>query len=123
MKETFKGANIRSLFSKNLRRLRGIANLSQVNLAAAANLTHNFVNDIENGKKWVSPETLAKLASALRVEPYQFFLSDAKWNNQGTELFSLFLNEFENSMEKIAKEYRNRFLNDEDNEKPETTVP
>ena len=110
MKDTISGINIRSLFSRNLKRLRGIANLSQVNLAAEADLTHNFINDIENGKKWVSPESMAKLATALKAEPYQFFLSDSKWNNQGAEMFSLYLNDFENSMEKMTKEYRGRFL-------------
>jgi len=119
MKDTINGVSLRSLFSRNLRRLRGIANISQVNLAGKANLTHNFINDIENGKKWVSPESLAKLASALKAEPYQFFISDAKWNNQGAEMFSLYLNDFEKSMEKITKEYRCRFLNDEDDENPD----
>ena len=117
MKETIHGINIRSLFSRNLKRLRSIANLSQVNLAANAGLTHNFINDIENGKKWVSAETIAKLAIALRAEPYQFFLSDAKWNNQGAEMFSLYLSDFEDSFEKMIKEYRDRFL-EEGDERP-----
>ena len=118
MKETIKGINIRSLFSKNLRRLRNIANLSQVNLAARANLTHNFINDIENGKKWVSPETIGKLANALKAEPYQFFISDSKWNSQGAELFSLYLNDFTDTFEKMTNEYRNRFLDGAEDEEP-----
>ena len=119
MKESINGISIRSLFARNLKRLRGISNLSQVNLAAEANLTHNFINDIENGKKWVSPESIAKLATALKAEPYQFFLSDSKWNNQGAEMFSLYLSDFENSMEKITKEYRSRFLKNADDEEPD----
>ncbi|MCL2069867.1 MAG: helix-turn-helix domain-containing protein [Treponema sp.] len=113
MKETIKGINIRSLFSKNLKRLRVLANLSQVNLANEAGLTHNFINDIENGKKWVSPETIGKLADALKAEPYQFFLSDSRWNSQGAELFSLYLNDFQDSFEKMTKEYRIRFIPDD----------
>jgi transcriptional regulator with XRE-family HTH domain len=118
MKETIKGINIRVLFSKNLKRLRGLANLSQVNLAADAGLTHNFINDIENGKKWVSPETIGKLATALKAEPYQFFIPDTKWNNQGAELFALYLNDFTDSFEKMTKEYRSRFLVDGDENSP-----
>ena len=90
-----------------------MANLSQINLASEAGLTHNFINDIENGKKWVSPESIAKLAIALKAEPYQFFLSDPKWNDQGAEMFSLYLDDFENSLEKITREYRYRFLDGE----------
>jgi len=110
MKETMKGINIRSLFSKNLKRLRGIANMSQLNLAIDAGLTHNFINDIENGKKWVSAETIAKLAIALKAEPYQFFISESKWNEQGTEIFSLYLDDFSDSVIKMVKEFRGRYL-------------
>ena len=110
MKETIKGINIRSLFSRNLKRLRNIANYSQLTLAAEAGLTHNFINDIENGKKWVSAETIAKLAIALKAEPYQFFISDSKWNDQGAEIFSIYLDDFSNSFTKMVDEYRERYL-------------
>jgi len=110
MKETINGINIRSLFSRNLKRLRNIANLSQIKLASNSGLTHNFINDIENGKKWVSAETIARLSIALKAEPYQFFLSDAKWNSQGAEMFSLYLSDFEDSFKKLINEYRDRFL-------------
>ena len=102
--------NIRGLFSRNLKRLRNIANYSQLTLANEAGLTHNFINDIENGKKWVSAETIAKLATALRAEPYQFFISDSKWNEQGAEIFSLYLDDFSDSFSKIVSEYRSRYL-------------
>ena len=110
MEGSVKGKNIRTLFSKNLKRLRAIANLSQVNLAAEADLTHNFINDIENGKKWVSAETIEKLAIALKAEPYQFFIADSKWDDRGAEIFSLYLNDFQDSFEKMVDEYRGRFL-------------
>jgi len=110
MEESVKGKSIRTLFSKNLKRLRAIANLSQVNLAVEADLTHNFINDIESGKKWVSAETIEKLAIALKAEPYQFFISDSKWDDRGAEIFSLYLNDFQDSFEKMVDEYRGRFL-------------
>jgi len=112
MKETIKGINIRSLFSRNLRRLRTVANMSQLTLAENAGLTHNFINDIENGKKWVSAETIGKLASALKAEPYQFFISESKWNEQGAEIFSLYLDDFTDSIAKMVKDYRYRYLAD-----------
>jgi transcriptional regulator with XRE-family HTH domain len=102
--------SIRSLFSKNLKRLRAAANISQLTLATEAGLTHNFINDIENGKKWVSAETIAKLAAALKAEPYQFFLSESKWNNQGAEIFSLYLDDFSDTFQKMVGEYRQRYL-------------
>jgi len=112
MSETISGVSIRSLFSKNLRRLRNVENMSQLALAEKAGLTHNFINDIENGKKWVSAETIGKLTSALKADPYQFFISESKWNSQGAELFSLYLDDFNNSVEKVAQDYRDRYLSD-----------
>jgi len=122
MKETITGVNIRSLFSRNLKRLRKMANVSQVKLAGDAGLTHNFINDIENGKKWVSAETIGKLAIALKAEPYQFFLSDSKWNDRGAEIFSLYLEDFSDSISKMVKEYRHRYIAEGD-EPAEPEVP
>ena len=119
MKETIKGINIRSLFSRNLKRLRNIANFSQLTLAAEAGLTHNFINDIENGKKWVSAETIAKLAIALKAEPYQFFISDSKWNDQGAEIFSIYLDDFSNAFTRMVEEYRQRYFPDSFREEPD----
>ena len=120
MKESIKGINIRGLFSKNVKRLRNISNMSQASLADATGLTHNFINDIENGKKWVSAETVGKLSKALKAEPYQFFISDAKWNDQATEMFSLYLDDLEITHAKMVAEYRRRFLTETyANEEPE----
>ena len=102
--------NIRGLFSKNLKRLRNSANISQLALANMADLTHNFINDIENGKKWVSDETIGKLATALKAEPYQFFLSESRWNEKSAEIFSTYLSDFENTFQKLTEEYRRRYI-------------
>ena len=110
MSDDYEGMDIRRLFSKNLRRLRSNAKMSQINLAAEAGLTHNFINDIESGKKWISADTLAKLAFALKAEPYQFFIAESLWNNQGAEIFSLYLEDFQDSFAKMVGEYRERFL-------------
>jgi len=110
MEDMVNGIDIRRLLSKNLKRLRGIAKLSQVNLAVEADLTHNFINDIESGKKWISAETLEKLSVALKAEPYQFFISESKWNDRGAEIFSIYLDDFHDSFEKMVDEYRHRFI-------------
>ena len=107
--ETIIGVNIRALFGGNLRRFRKNANLSQSGLAEKADLAPNFVNDIENGRKWISPESLGKLSKALGIEPYQLFISSPMWNNQGVEYLTLFLSD----IEKMSKEYRERFFIEE----------
>ena len=36
-------------------------------------ISANFLCNIENGNRWISPQTLVKFASALNVEPYELF--------------------------------------------------
>ena len=112
MKKTIDGINIMALFSRNLKRLRNNANLSQLNLALNANLAHNFVSDIENGKKWVSADSIEKLSKALKAEPYEFFISDSKWDTQPSEMFSLYLDDIEKTQARVLADYRSRFLAD-----------
>lgn len=66
--------DLRALFGENLRKLRMEAKISQLKLGLTIDLTHNFINDIERGKKGASFETVARLATALGVEPYRFFI-------------------------------------------------
>jgi len=68
------GAEVRLLFGKNLRNFRSQAGMSQRDLAKIAALTHNFINDLESGKKWLSPRSFEKIASALKKEPHRFLM-------------------------------------------------
>jgi transcriptional regulator with XRE-family HTH domain len=97
---------VRSLVAQNLKRLRELKNMSQLSLSGICGLTHNFINDIENCTKWVSAKTIAKLASALEVEPYQFFLpgslpDDAKL---------VYLKDFQDSLAVFVREYSEYYL-------------
>jgi transcriptional regulator with XRE-family HTH domain len=69
---------IRGIFAQNLKHIRLSQNLSLLSLSDKTGLTHNFINDMETGRKWFSADTLAKLSDALNVEVYQFFVSDEK---------------------------------------------
>ena len=64
--------DVKELFGYNLKRIRKDKKLSQMDLANRLDIHFTFISDIENGKKWVSPETIAKIATLLNVEPYQF---------------------------------------------------
>ena len=106
MKEMINEVYVRHLVSKNLKRLRSMQNISQLGLALSAELTHNFINDIENGKKGVSAKTLAKLCVALGVEPHQLFLPDDMQNNN----MQVYVNDFNDSLQKLVKELTDQYL-------------
>ncbi|MDR3333898.1 MAG: helix-turn-helix domain-containing protein [Treponema sp.] len=114
MEDNINGNNIRILFSKNLKRLRTLHNVSQFTLANEAGLTHNFINDIENCRKWVSPDTIAKLAAVLQVEAYQFFLPDNRADEPTDSFFSVYLDNFSDSLQRMVGELKSHYLQDQE---------
>jgi transcriptional regulator with XRE-family HTH domain len=101
---------IRRLFSANLRRFRARGGLSQLALADKADLTHNFVNDIENCKKWISPKTMAKLADALGIAPHEFFLPDHKLKDEEIYHLSHYIDDLSDSLIRSVQELKSKYL-------------
>jgi transcriptional regulator with XRE-family HTH domain len=66
-------SELRGIFGLNIKRYRSNRNLSQADLAEKLDISVNFLSNIENGNKWISPLTLVKFASALDIEPYELF--------------------------------------------------
>lgn len=69
-------SNIKKLFGYNLKKIRKERGLSQLELATRLDMHFTFISDIENGKKWVSPETISKLAKELNTEAFCFLLPE-----------------------------------------------
>ena len=69
-------SDMRLLVSKNLKRFRALQNYSQLSLALDAGLASNYINDIEKCKKSASLVTIAKLSSALKIQPHLFFMPE-----------------------------------------------
>jgi transcriptional regulator with XRE-family HTH domain len=63
--------DLRAVLSQNIRRFRGYRKFSQADFAEKVDISIPFLSDIENGKKWVSPTTLLKMADALNIEAYE----------------------------------------------------
>ena len=70
------GREIRAIFAKNIRIFRTRRNWSQADLAEFANISINYLGDIERGKKWPHPDTLSKLANALEIGIFELFLDE-----------------------------------------------
>ena len=62
------------VFIQNLRFLRSNKEISQMKLSELINVTPNYLNAIENGKNFPSPEVLQRIIDALGILPYQLFL-------------------------------------------------
>ena len=68
-----KKGQVRTIFGSNLRKFRGCREWSQMELAEKADISMNFLSEIERGNKWPSSENLQNLANALGVEVYELF--------------------------------------------------
>ena len=50
--------------------------MTQMILAEKSDLSVGYLCDLETGNKWGTPETIAKVANALNVKPFQLFVED-----------------------------------------------
>jgi len=62
---------LRVILSINLKRYRKFRKITQAEFAEKVDISIPFLSDIENGKKWVSPFTLVKMAETLEIEAYE----------------------------------------------------
>jgi transcriptional regulator with XRE-family HTH domain len=67
---------IRRTLSKNLKKYRALAGVSQEKLADATELSDQLIRDIEGCRTWVSDKTVVKLARALNIEVYRLFFPE-----------------------------------------------
>jgi transcriptional regulator with XRE-family HTH domain len=66
-------AELRAILSANLKRYRNYRKFTQEEMAEKLEISIPFLSDVENGRKWVSPATLVKLADVLGIEPHELF--------------------------------------------------
>lgn len=65
--------SLRQVFINNLRHFRNEKNIRQLDLALEIGKSSNYINSIENGKYFPSPETIELIANFLEIEPMQLF--------------------------------------------------
>lgn len=62
-------APIRSILSKNMKKYRGIIDISQEELAYRCGLHRTYISDIERCTRNISIDNIEKIALALAVSP------------------------------------------------------
>jgi transcriptional regulator with XRE-family HTH domain len=90
---------VRETLGANIRKQRKRLSLSQECLAAELDIATNFLSDIENGKKWISPGTLAKLTEALELDAHELFTRENKLPLEVCDL----LREYTATLAKVEK--------------------
>jgi len=63
-----------SKFIENLRFWRKKRGLSQLKLSEMVNISPNYLNAVEKGKNFPSPEVIQNISNNLGILPYQLFI-------------------------------------------------
>jgi transcriptional regulator with XRE-family HTH domain len=104
---------LRAVLAENIKKIRNRRGWSQLRLAEKLDISANFLCEIETGKGWVSPLTLAKLANALEVEVFELFMpimpANAARDNFETEKIKRFARDLSLALDVSAAEAANAF--------------
>ena len=105
-----KQSPVRALLATNLKRARKNMNLSQLSLANQIEMAANFINSVEQGKKWISSETMQKLCDALNIQPYQLFLPEKAEVIEKDSAIAACCDDIAKGTARIIKEVRGKYL-------------
>ena len=73
--------HLQQVFINNIRFYRTKANFTQVDFATEIGVTPNYLNAVENGKYFPSPDVLQKMCDSLKLYPYQLFLEQPEMSS------------------------------------------
>jgi transcriptional regulator with XRE-family HTH domain len=66
--------HFQTVFVRNLRFFRKKQGISQLKFSELINISPNYLNAVENGKNFPSPELIQCISDTLGILPYQLFL-------------------------------------------------
>lgn len=94
----------RAILSRNIKRFRSRLGLSQLHLALELGISTTFLSDIETGKKWVSAQTLTRLAKALKIEVYELFKPEQNIRDDVSAAVAKYLDDVDDTFIKSIEE-------------------
>ncbi len=101
---------LRETFIKNLKYYRKLSGLRQLDLALEIDKSTNYINSIENGKYFPSPETIEKIADVLKIDPTELF-NKMNIEKSKDDISKSSIDAIEKQLtEKILEEINNSFL-------------
>ena len=108
------GSDLRAVLSQNIKIYRSHHGWSQADLAEKANISINFLSSIERGVKWPYPETIVKIAKALKIEEFELFKKEKPLTNETATLIDRIVTEIsvavDDSIKKTYRLYRGKKL-------------
>lgn len=109
---------LRQVFIRNLKYYRKEKKLRQLDLAIEIGKSSNYINSIENGKYFPSPETIEKISDFLKIEPMQLFDKKNPCDKQNEFCDAIILQKIQNHLKnEVIKNIELAFdkISDKDN--------
>lgn len=75
-KTKIKESELLKIVSKNMKHFRTIKNISQIELGLRADVSPNYITDIEKCKKDIKISTLEKIAEGLEISPKELLIDN-----------------------------------------------
>ena len=73
--------DLKNILGKNIKQYRKLKGLSQEELSEKLDISQQTLSKIENGKNFLTAETLEKIPSILGVNLYELFMSDEQYTS------------------------------------------
>jgi len=101
---------LRAVLSQNIRKYRGYRKISQAEFAEKINISIPFLSDIENGKKWVSPGTLVKIADALNIDVYELLKPETIIPDNAANIIEKYTNDIHKNFEEALNNLQHHYI-------------
>ena len=106
------GKELRNILSNNIKLYRRNHGWSQADLAEKADISITFLSSIERCVKWPYPDTLIKLAKALKIEEFELFRRNNALIDDTSVLIDRLVTDIsvsvKDSIEKTYRRYRGK---------------
>jgi transcriptional regulator with XRE-family HTH domain len=103
--------DLRAILSKNLKRYRSYRKFTQAEFAEKIDISIPFLSDIENGKKWVSPHTLVKMADTLNIEAYELLKPEHTLPDNAVNILETYTADIYSTFGKFLNNLCNDYIN------------
>jgi transcriptional regulator with XRE-family HTH domain len=90
--------DLKQIFILNLKKFRKVEGLSQMSLAERCDTATSYIGEIEIGRRFPSIQLIEKMARALKVEPYRFFMDESSTDCEELDETINFLTRLPNSI-------------------------
>jgi transcriptional regulator with XRE-family HTH domain len=102
--------DLRYILSINIKRYRNYRQLSQAELAEKLDISIPFLSDIENGKKWVSPRTLAKIADVFNIDAYELLRPEKSMPDNSANIIEKYTDDIYSIIGKTLFSLRDNYI-------------